>query len=222
VDARSEIRLELGRPVDCSDGSAGVLGDFVVDPTTKHITHIVVQPPHRHDEARLVPIALVELGGGEVHQIALACTRAELAELAPPQRFAYLQLGDFLVEDPDWDVGVQDVLALPYYEAAGPDGYAGVLNPESGVVYDRIPKGEVEIRRASAVVAADGHDLGHVDGFLVEGDHITHLVLERGHLWGKREVTIPITSVEKVETDLVTLTLSKDEVGDLPAHHVRR
>jgi sporulation protein YlmC with PRC-barrel domain len=222
VNAQSEIRLELGKSVECTDGAAGVLEDLVVDPTTKHITHIVVQPPHRHDEARLVPIALVELGGGDEHQIALACTRAELRELAQAQRFAYLQIGDFLVEDPDWDVGVQDVLALPYYEAAGPDGYAGVLNPETGVIYDRVPKGEVEIRRASAVVAADGHDLGHVDGFLVEGDHITHLVLERGHLWGKREVTIPITSVEKVETDLVTLTLSKDEVGDLPAHHVRR
>lgn len=221
--AESEIRLELGRPVHCTDGPAGVLNDFVVDPTTRHVTHLVVQPENRHDEARLVPIALVELGvrGGE-HEIALACTRADVRDLMPAQQFVYLQIGEFPVEDPDWDVGVQDVLALPYYETAGPEGYAGMVNPETGVVYDRVPKGEVEIRRSSGVVAADGHPLGHVDGFIVEGDHITHLVLEHGHLWGKREVSIPITAVSRVDTDLVTLTLSKDDVAALPEHRVRR
>jgi hypothetical protein len=47
-------------------------------------------------------------------------------------------------------------------------------------------------------------------------------VLERGHLWGRREVTIPIDAVETVETDKVTLRLSKDEVGALPSVHVHR
>jgi hypothetical protein len=51
---------------------------------------------------------------------------------------------------------------------------------------------------------------------------ITHFVLERGHLWGKREVTIPIGTVAKVETDVVTLSLSKDEVGELPSARVHR
>jgi sporulation protein YlmC with PRC-barrel domain len=222
VGPESEIRLELGRPVHCTDGAAGVLEDLVVDPTTKHITHLIVKPPHDRTEARLVPMGLLELGGEDEHQIGLACTKAELHDLVPAERFAFLEIDQFPVDDPDWDVGVQDVLAMPYYEAAGMDGYAGVLNPETGVIYDRVPKGEVEIRRASAVVAADGHPLGHVDGFIADGDHITHLVLEHGHLWGKREVTIPITSVEKVETDLVTLSLSKDEVGELPSHRVRR
>ena len=59
--------------------------------------------------------------------------------------------------------------------------------------YDRIPKGGAEIRRASAVMSADGHELGEVDGLLVDAeDNITHLVLRHGHLWRRREVTIPI------------------------------
>ena len=40
-------------------------------------------------------------------------------------------------------------------------------------------------------------------------------MLEHGHLWGKREVVIPIGAVARVETDAVVLTLSKDEVGAL-------
>jgi hypothetical protein len=76
-------------------------------------------------------------------------------------------------------------------------------------MYDRVPKGEVEIRGASGVYSAEGHHLGHVDGFLVDRDeHITHLVLEREHLSGRRDVTIPIGAVAKVETDDVTLSLT--------------
>jgi hypothetical protein len=47
-------------------------------------------------------------------------------------------------------------------------------------------------------------------------------VLERGHLWGKRDVTIPIGSVTQIETDAVTVGLTKDEVGALPTVHVHR
>ena len=66
-------------------------------------------------------------------------------------------------------------------------------NSHVTVRYDRIPKGEVELRRASAVHSSDGHHLGHVDGFVVDDqEHITHIVLERGHLWGKREIAIPV------------------------------
>ncbi len=35
-------------------------------------------------------------------------------------------------------------------------------------------------------------------------------MLEHGHLWGKREVVIPIGAVARVETDAVVLTLSKE------------
>jgi sporulation protein YlmC with PRC-barrel domain len=91
------------------------------------------------------------------------------------------------------------------------------------VNYDRVPKGEVEVRRASAVISADGHSLGEVDGFVVDADeHITHFVLERGHLWGRKEVTIPIGAVARIESDVVHVALSKDEVGALPAVRVGR
>jgi sporulation protein YlmC with PRC-barrel domain len=135
------------------------------------------------------------------------------------QEVAYLQLGDFPLDDPDWDVGIHEVYALPYYSTYD-------LQPQpldSPVLYDRIPKGEVEIRRASGVYSTEGHHLGHVDGFLVDRDeHITHLVVERGHLWGRRDVTIPIGAVAKIETDDVTLSLTKDQVGSLPEVAVRR
>jgi hypothetical protein len=119
-------------------------------------------------------------------------------------------------------VGVQDVLAMPYYDATGLGDTTPGLGSDMTVLYDRVPKGEVEVRRSSAVVSADGHGVGSVEGFLVEEGHITHFVLERGHLWGRRDVTIPIGAVERVATDSVTLRLTKDEIGALPSVKVRR
>jgi sporulation protein YlmC with PRC-barrel domain len=215
------MRLELGTPVRCTDDTFGELADVVIDPISKRLTHLVVRPRHQEGEApRLVPVELAE-GGEEESEISLRCTVDEVNRLEPVQEFAYLRLDEFPVEDPNWDVGVQDVLAMPYYEG-DPLGLPS-YNTNVGMTYDRVPKGEVEIRRSSAVTSADGHGLGEVDGFLVDGEgQITHFILERGHLWGRREVTIPIGAVATVETDAVTLSLSKDEVGALPSVRVHR
>ena len=44
---------------------------------------------------------------------------------------------------------------------------------------------------------------------------MTHVLLDEGHLWGKKRVGIPISAVSGV-SDGVRLTLSKQEVEDLP------
>jgi sporulation protein YlmC with PRC-barrel domain len=215
------MRLELGKRVRCSDGIAGELADVVVDPTTKKLTHLVLQPHHEHGEARLVPVALAA-GDDASGDIVLRCTVAEAQAYERIEGFTYLRATSAPVEDPDWDVGIETLLVTPYYDASGLDVFPGPVS-DGGMIYDRVPKGEVEIRRSSPVESADGHHLGHVEAFLVDADDgITHIVLERGHLWGKRDVTIPISAVAKTANDLVELRLTKDEVGDLPSVPVRR
>jgi sporulation protein YlmC with PRC-barrel domain len=214
------MRLELGTPVRCSDGTFGELADLVIDPTRRRVTHLVVQPHLEQGMggSRLVPVEFAD--SGDRSQITLRCTLHEVSELEPVAEVAYLRLGDFPVDDPDWDVGVSNVLVQPYYggELAG-TGYPDDVE----MVYDRVPKGEVELDRASLVTSSDGHSLGRVEAFIVdEEDKVTHFVLERGHLWGRRDVTIPISAVEKIETDQVTLGLTKHEVGELPAVRVHR
>ena len=222
------MRLELGRPVNCTDGPFGKLADVVIDPTTRHVTHLVVDPDGDHGKARLVPVELASGEDDETTAIAVRCSVEEANQLEPVEETAYIRLGESPELEPEWDLGVESVLAEPYYYygtvgglgyETGPSDY----DPHVSVTYDRIPKGEVEIRRASGVTSADGHQLGKVDGFLVDDDDaITHFVLERGHLWGRREVTIPINAVASVFTDAVTLTLTKDEVGELPSVRVHR
>jgi sporulation protein YlmC with PRC-barrel domain len=215
------MRLELGTSVRCSDDVFGELADVVIDPITKRVTHLVVQPHEGHSLARLVPIELAEDAENGKQEISLRCTVEDVRRLEHVQEFAYLRLGESPASDPDWDVGIEDVLALPYYEGAGLGDYTGTFD-DAGVTYDRVPKGDVEIRRSSTVATADEQFLGTVDGFVVEDDQITHFVLKRGHLWGTREITIPIGAVAKVETDAILLSLSKAQVEELPAVRLHR
>jgi sporulation protein YlmC with PRC-barrel domain len=219
------VRLELGSPVNCTDGPFGELADIVVDPTKRTVTHLVVEPHHDHGQARLAPIELATVQEGQSPALTLRCSIEEAGRLELVQEYAYLRIGEVPDKDPKWDVGVESVLAHPYYggDAIGYETMPPDWDPHVSMTYDRIPKGEVEVRRASAVVSADGHSLGEVDGFVVgEDEHITHFVLERGHLWGRKEVTIPIGAVARVESDAVHVALSKDEVGALPAVRVGR
>ena len=222
------MRLELGKPVNCTDGPFGKLADVIIDPTKRVVTHLVVEPDG-DGKARLVPIELASGEEGETPAIALRCSVEEAGQLDFVEETSYIRLGESPDLGPEWEMGVcENVLAEPYYYygAVGGLGYEAMPadhDPHVSVTYDRIPKGEVEVRRASDVTSSDGHHLGEVDGFLVDDDDaITHFVLERGHLWGRREVTIPISAVGQVFTDAVTLTLTKDEVGELPSVRVHR
>ncbi len=79
------------------------------------------------------------------------------------------------------------------------------------------------MRRGARVHASNGR-IGHVDEFLVdpEDGHITHLVLREGHLWGQRDVTIPIAHIERIEENKVHLKLNKRDIGKLPAILIRQ
>ena len=218
------MRLDLGSPIRCADDAFGELADVVIDPQTRRVTHLVVQPHHRDEQARLVPVERAQAGETSDATISLDCTVAQMNEFELVRESAYVRLGEVPVEDPDWDVGIDEPLVLPSPTGMGDFGTGGVdFDPHVMLSYDRIPMGEVEIRRASSVTSADGHHLGHVDGFVLDSEQqIAHLVLEHGHLWGRREVVIPVSAVARVDTDAVVLTLSKDEVGTLPSARVHR
>jgi sporulation protein YlmC with PRC-barrel domain len=213
------MRLVLGSPVRCGDAPYGELADVVIDPISRCVTHLVVQPEHRHEVARL---ASIDRARSTADGIVLDFSAEELERLEPVREAAFLRLGEFPVTDPDWDVGIAQVLALPLYPGA--EGPAVAIDPETRVAwsYDRIPKGEIELCRSSAVTSADGHHLGHVDGFIVEDDVIAGVVLERGHLWGRREVVIPYGAIERAESDSLVLNITKDAVGALEGRRVHR
>jgi hypothetical protein len=109
----------------------------------------------------------------------------------------------------------QDTLTLPYY-GLGLAAVTAADDPALIVTHDPVPVGEVGIHRGDCVHATDG-EIGTVKGLLIErlSHHVTHVFLQEGHLWGRRDVAIPMSAVTTCEGG-IQLDISKSAVQGLP------
>jgi sporulation protein YlmC with PRC-barrel domain len=194
----------IGAEASCTDGACGKVSRIVVDPVARVITHLVVEPRHGHGPGRLVPLDLVEATTGEVR---LRCTRAEFEALDPAEDTQFVP---GTIDYPAY--GPEQVVFWPYYAKGGSAGGRGDL-----VTRDAVPLGEVEVRRGEHVHANDGN-IGRVQGLVIDPDnhHVTHVLLQEGHLWAPREVAIPIGAVTRVDDEGIQLSITKEQVRDLP------
>jgi sporulation protein YlmC with PRC-barrel domain len=206
-------QFTIGDEAWCTDGVCGEMTRVVVDPVAQAVTHLVVEPKGRAGLARLVPLGLVDTSAGDVR---LQCTLADFEHLDAAEETQFVPgSGGYAAYGP------QQVSTWPYYgltpgaELPG-EVDLGVAGFSPTITYDRIPLGEVEVRRGDPVEATDGH-IGHIQGLVVDpGDHhVTHVLLQEGHLWGRKDVAIPIKAVSRVG-DTIRLNLSKHDVQDLP------
>jgi sporulation protein YlmC with PRC-barrel domain len=217
-------QLTIGSDVWCNDRFEGKLQRVVVEPIDRVLTHLVVLPDHGRETERLVPIDLVDATASEAAGvIRLSCTDTEFDTLEDAQETQFLPGAA-----EDWGYAQEQMLSWPYYGirmgagmgiAAAGSGIGrdeGLFAGPQEITRDRVPVGEVQVRRGQHVHAEDG-DIGRVQGLVVDraDHHVTHVLLDEGHLWGHKRVAIPIGSVSDVD-DGVRLNLSKDEVRDLP------
>jgi len=209
-------QFTIGAEVSCTDGVCGEVRRVIVDPVAEAVTHIVVEPKHREGEGRLVPLDTVDATTGEIR---LRCTMAEFENFDRAEETQFVQgTGEFAGYSPS------QVSYMPYYGLGGGMGLGGAMNPALAdgvpphtVIRDTVPLGEVEIRRGEPVRATDG-DIGKVQGLVIDrgSRHITHVLLQEGHLWGRKEVAIPISAVASTR-DGIQLSISKQDVQDLPS-----
>jgi uncharacterized protein YrrD len=212
------MNLQFGSTVRCTDGPVRELADLVVDGPGRRVTHLVVEPKGHHEGARLVPL---ELAGEDAKGMSLSCTAEMLEGFEAVHEYAYLPAGTQPEESAEWSVGVEDVLVAPSYEPLNVGETE--FDPNISLMYDRVPKGEVELRGSSEVRSADGHRVGSVHGLEIDAEgRIEALRLQRGHLWWKRHVAVPADSIASFETDLVTLAVDKDDVSRVSAGRARR
>jgi sporulation protein YlmC with PRC-barrel domain len=194
-------QFTIGVDATCTDGVCGKVSRVVVDPVAGVVTHLVVEPKHRQGEGRLVPLDLVD---ARPDQVQLRSTTAEFEQLEAAEETQFLPgssgYGGY---------GPGQTFSWPYYGM----GMAGV--PQA-VTHETFPLSQVAVRRGEQVHATDGV-IGRVKGLVINRDdhHVTHVLLQAGHLWGRKEVAIPIASVTGVE-DGIQLSIAKREVQNLP------
>jgi sporulation protein YlmC with PRC-barrel domain len=215
-----KMPFRFGADASCSDGACGHVSRIIVNPVAREVTHVVVDQKRRDGAGRLVPIDLVDATTG---QIRLRCTLAEYRALRPAQETEVMpDLDPTVPHAPRSAPSVNFILpAAGVFGIAGRgDRHGGHGRPQAPqeVTVDVVPSGEVDIRRELTVCATDG-EIGQVQGLVVApGGHcVTHVLLQEGHGWGRKEVAIPIGAVTKIGTLLIRLSLTRHQVKDLPS-----
>ncbi len=205
--------IPLKARVECTDGPCGESMAVVVDPVTKKMTHFVVHneemPAPRE---RLVPVELVVETTRQL--IRLECSKDEVAGMAPFFATRYIPK-----ETPDYSGYHGGEATTEWYQP-----YASTVGvPYEVVKEELLPEGEQSLHRGARVEASDGY-IGLV-GELVVGEtsgQVTHIVLQEGHVWGKREMTLPLAAIDRVEEDTVYLKLDKQAIEGLPVIPLKR
>jgi uncharacterized membrane protein len=196
--------IPLKAKVECRDGVCGQSTHLVGDPTTRRLTYVVVREKRGDQQERLVPVQRVARTSSNL--IELDCSADELATMEP---FSTQQ---FIALEPT--ASSEASFALPYAILE-----AGPVMAE----YEHIPPDQLAVRRGTGVEATDGW-IGRIAEFAIDPNsgEITHLLLGEGHLWGKKELALPVSAIDRVFDEVVYLKLDKQSVEKLPAIPVRR
>jgi len=193
-----------------SDGHIGRSEYIVVNPVTEEATHVVVSDDSYHHVEHLVPVKHIQDSDSDM--IRLDCTSQEVTKMEPFEELEFIQT-TISNRHPS---GPISAYAWPYV--------TGIQGPHFvSLVHRHIPPYQREIRRGAHVHASDGR-IGQVEELVVDSEtlHITHLVMREGHLWGKKEVLIPVTEIETIEENNVYLKLDKLEIETLPTFPLHR
>jgi len=197
--------IPVNAKVECSDGHGGESTYLIINPTSRKLTHVVIETKFPDPVERLVPVEYVAETSFDT--ISLSCTKEELAHMEPFTETHFIKN-----ERPNYE----DTYYLPYAAPSAEPFYARIEET-------RIPPGEMAVHRGADVEATDGY-VGQVGEFLIDpdGGHITHLILQEGHFWGKKEMALPLSAIDRTFQETVFLKLDKKTVESLPAIPIRR
>lgn len=214
--------IPLNATVHCCDGKCGKSSHVIIDPITQTITHLVVSSTVNSElTRRLVPIDQIQNTSHSA--IWLKSTTEAVDRMADFIETHYLKIDPSEYDSIrrseysywSYDYGFEDMLFWPYVL---PD-HKSYMSVEE----EHIPAGEIAVHRGARIEATDGQ-IGHLEEFLIDPvqHQITHLILRQGHLWGKKDIAIPLSAVQRMDEHDIYLKLDREAVKALPAIAVHR
>jgi sporulation protein YlmC with PRC-barrel domain len=214
------MEIPLNAQVEYTDGVAwhnvGRCECVLINPVIDEVTHLVVKEDSSPNTEYIVPVNLVTETTADT--IRLNCNKDELDKMDPFIKTTFVEeklpVNTFSSAS-RYGIGMGPNFYWPY---ASFDGTIKVP-----VEHLQVPPGELVVRRGTRVEATDGY-VGKVDEFVVnpENGHITHLVMREGHLWGKKDVIIPLSAMGETRGDTVFLKLDKQQIEALPTYPLQR
>ena len=215
-----EMQFTIGASVHSSGGVAGRLIWVVADRARNPwvITQLVVEPKHRSGLGRFVPLDLVTGVDAGTGDITISCTEDQFEQLESAEETQYSPGSEAYPL-----FGPTQFLSAPYYTSDVSIEGGEVPFPAATVTADApLPSVADVAVHAVPVHAADGK-AGEVDGLVIDPatHQVTHVLLREGHLWGRKDVAVPMSAVKEFDSsdtdpDVLRLSLTRQEIGDLP------
>ncbi len=196
------MKLPLDVKVECTDGTAGHTYAIIIDPAAQRVTHVVVKGKGDLVGEFVVPLEMIE----QATPYGLIL-RLSLEKLAAAPRFDQT----IIVSDnasSAGDVSVYPVVDTMNFGAASLPAYVQV---------EQVPGTGIPLHVGAHVDAADGR-VGKIDEIIINRDtgDIDYITLLHGHLWGKKEICVPVAEVDHMADDVIYLKLDKASVEALP------
>jgi len=188
--------LHLNAHVECTDGRVGRLENIVLNPKAEKVIFLVVRGNDLQNTERIIPEKLVREATRETVHLSIDKKEFERMKHFIQEDYIPSNIMLYVADKAGWAMGTP----------------AGVF-----VEHEAVPTNGMVVHNGSRVLAADGH-VGQVDDFLVEQKtgRITHLILREGHLWGKKDISIPVNRIDRYENEEVYLNIDKKSVQELP------
>lgn len=207
------MEIPLQAQVECTDGVCGLSVYVLINPLIDEVTSLVVRETSSNTEY-IVPVDVVSATIADTIQ--LRCSKTELEKMAPFVQTEFVQ--EKVLDYAGYRGGIYGLgsyFYMPYVTSE-------IRIPVSAE-HQQIQAGELAVHRGTRVEATDGY-VGKVDEFVVnpENGHITYLVMREGHLWGQKDVIIPISAMDDNGDDTLFLNINKHQIEALPTFPVRR
>lgn len=190
--------IPFNAAVICADGSGGSITSVVIQQLGLQARQLVVRENGFPFIDHVVPLS--RLLNSSSHRIELRCTRDELAALEPSDEAAV-------------SLDTASLYRYPIY-GVWPCPPVAFLNQETR---SHLAAGDVMVSERTRLKAIDG-DVGPVCELAVDPNtyRIVQVIVQEGHFWHQKHVTIPASAIVGVTEETITVSLKRHSIDALP------
>jgi sporulation protein YlmC with PRC-barrel domain len=198
--------MPIHADVFCTDGLIGKSSHIIVDLVSERVTHVAVSTKE-HEGQYLVSLEWVK--STDRDSIQLDCTKVDVYAMQPFRAGYFNGYDAYSGSPPITAPGVEPGSTLYHpHRTAEPAAQDATIHT---------PAVELAVAKGAAVLATDAR-VGVVDELVIDPEShlVTHLILREHHLFRDKAITIPVSAIERAETNTVFLKIDKDAVEALP------
>lgn len=204
------LELSVDMEIQTADGRVmGEVDRFIVNPSRKEVTHVVVRRGALFTEERVVPVEILGEEDGKVR----------LRTGIDPAELPAFESGHYVEMDPATSSRITPrspnalVWAYPIPSMTGFPAYPSVPIGGEAIAERHVPEGEVVVNEGSPVRSADGTEVGTISEIAIDDDgSLSYIEVDPGFF--RSEKAIPSHWIDSLETGSVVLAVGDETLEE--------